>query len=360
MTRQGNVRMPLRSCTVAAALVALLTLALATPAHAAGPKLVAPQDTYDFGHVTQGDAVPFTFTLRNDGDQELVITNVRPSCGCTAALASSDRVPPGGEATVTGEVKSATLQDRIAKTVTVESNDPTTPRLTLTVTGVVDVPFHVEPQYLHFGQVREGTGAEQTVTLTVNDPAKLPVTIEKIETNHPQLSAEVAPRAGEDPPRQFDITVRVSPDAPRGIIASPLVIHLAGEKNTLRVATYADIVGSVALYPQRVSLGLVEPGQTVMRRFVAMSPVDQAFSITDVTTDLPGSKVTWAPIQETPERVRITLTVDGSALKPGQIKGTLTVKTNAADSPVLTAELIGLVPEPPQAQAEPAATPGAS
>lgn len=328
-------------------------------ASAAGPRLVASEPKYDFGEIAQGAEVPFSFQLQNQGDAPLQIQDVRPSCGCTAALISANVVPPGGTATIEGEVKTAGLQDRIAKTITVTSNDPSTPRLTLTVTGVVTVPFHLEPRYVNFGQLKDGAGGEQRVVLSIKDTAKLPVTIEKTETSNPHVTMTVTPRAGTTPPDVFDITVNVLPDAPQGVLAAPLLVHLAGEAEPLRLSMYADVVGSVALYPSTVPLGLMEPGQSVVRTFVAMSPTETAFTVTDAQSDLPGSTVVVSPLPSAPQRVQITVTVDGSALPPGRINGTLTVYTDAPDAQVLTARLVGVVREPP-ASTVPALEPAGS
>ncbi|MDP4151692.1 MAG: DUF1573 domain-containing protein [Bacteroidota bacterium] len=51
----------------------------------------------DFGSIQEGQKLEVTFRFKNSGDKPLVISQVRPSCGCTVAEQPKDPVPPGGE-----------------------------------------------------------------------------------------------------------------------------------------------------------------------------------------------------------------------------------------------------------------------
>jgi hypothetical protein len=50
-----------------------------------GPSIEFDSLEFDFGTITQGDMVECEFTFTSDGSHPLVITQVRPSCGCTVA-----------------------------------------------------------------------------------------------------------------------------------------------------------------------------------------------------------------------------------------------------------------------------------
>ena len=54
-------------------------------------------ESFDFGEITQGDTVSHTFTFKNVGTQPLKISNIKPSCGCTAPNWTQELVPPGAE-----------------------------------------------------------------------------------------------------------------------------------------------------------------------------------------------------------------------------------------------------------------------
>lgn len=52
-------------------------------------------ETYDFGELNEGDEAKAEFVFVNNGTEPIVITNVRPSCGCTTPYYSKDPVEPG-------------------------------------------------------------------------------------------------------------------------------------------------------------------------------------------------------------------------------------------------------------------------
>jgi hypothetical protein len=51
----------------------------------------------DFGTIPEGQKVDVSFRFRNAGTSPLVITQVRPSCGCTIADQPKEPIAPGAE-----------------------------------------------------------------------------------------------------------------------------------------------------------------------------------------------------------------------------------------------------------------------
>jgi archaellum component FlaG (FlaF/FlaG flagellin family) len=93
---------------------------------------------YDFGEVTEGKQVKYTFKFKNTGDQNLVLINVKGSCGCTVPEEWPKNPIAPGE---TGEIKvnfdSQGRVGNVRKNVRVEAN--TNPSLNiLTLTGIVN------------------------------------------------------------------------------------------------------------------------------------------------------------------------------------------------------------------------------
>lgn len=52
-------------------------------------------EVYDFGQLKEGDDAKAEFVFKNTGTEPIVITNVRPSCGCTTPYYSKEPVAPG-------------------------------------------------------------------------------------------------------------------------------------------------------------------------------------------------------------------------------------------------------------------------
>ena len=89
--------------------------------------------SYDFGNIKQGEKKEYTFELTNKGKRELVIRNIRSSCGCTAVSPSKNVIAPGEMAPVKVVFDSTGKKGRQSKSVTVITNDPKNSTSTLRI-----------------------------------------------------------------------------------------------------------------------------------------------------------------------------------------------------------------------------------
>jgi hypothetical protein len=64
------------------------------------PQIAFKETVFDFGKVEQGDQVNHLFRFTNQGGRDLRIESVKTSCGCTAAVISSEVTTPGSEGTI--------------------------------------------------------------------------------------------------------------------------------------------------------------------------------------------------------------------------------------------------------------------
>lgn len=95
------------------------------------------ESAHDFGEMKQGNKKEHTFMLSNDGKSELVIRNIRSSCGCTAVAPSTKVIAPGESAPIKVTFDSRGKRGRQSKSITVITNDPKTPTTRLRVSSNV-------------------------------------------------------------------------------------------------------------------------------------------------------------------------------------------------------------------------------
>lgn len=112
----------------------LLGLALAGAAQEAqeeapvsGPKIYFAETSHEFGDIIQGDKVEHTFTFENTGNEPLILTDVRTTCGCTAPEWPKTPVAPGASAELKVVFNSAGKMGVQTKTITVMSNAVNSP-----------------------------------------------------------------------------------------------------------------------------------------------------------------------------------------------------------------------------------------
>lgn len=79
-------------------------------------------DMHDFGEVTEGEKVSFSFKFTNTGKGPLVITGIASSCGCTVGEYTHDTIKSGKQGDVTVSFDSWKRVGFQQKSVTVNSN----------------------------------------------------------------------------------------------------------------------------------------------------------------------------------------------------------------------------------------------
>ena len=104
-----------------------------------GPKIQFVKDVYDFGNIYVGsghDAIA-EFKFVNTGNEPLVLTNVKTSCGCTAPYWQKDPVLPGDTGKISLKYNNVQSPNTINKSATVQSNATNNPTIVIRITGTV-------------------------------------------------------------------------------------------------------------------------------------------------------------------------------------------------------------------------------
>jgi hypothetical protein len=116
---------------------------------AGSPKIEFNKTNFDCGQVLEGkqDKLQASFSVKNTGDATLVLSSVRPGCGCTVVKYDS-LIQPGKSSAITATVNIANYPaGAISKSITVTSNAANTPTQKLTI-GAVVVPVIVASEQL--------------------------------------------------------------------------------------------------------------------------------------------------------------------------------------------------------------------
>jgi hypothetical protein len=100
------------------------------------PIAVIENNVFDFGNVVEGDVVKHDFKLTNNGKTDLLVRNVKASCGCTA-VKNENVVKPGKTIDLKVDFNSRGKRGRQNKSVTVITNDPINSTLVLRIMGNV-------------------------------------------------------------------------------------------------------------------------------------------------------------------------------------------------------------------------------
>ncbi len=89
-----------------------------------GPTTVMSFDAteFDFGTVDEGEKVSHTYSFKNTGDEPLILSNAKGSCGCTVPKWPKEPIPPGEDGTIIVEFNSKNKKGKRNQKVTITAN----------------------------------------------------------------------------------------------------------------------------------------------------------------------------------------------------------------------------------------------
>ena len=100
------------------------------------PEFSFKKETHDFGNITEGEKIAYSFSFTNTGNADLVISSATATCGCTVPEYPREPIAPGKGGVINVIFDSTGKDGYQRKEVYVVSN--TVPnRKTLTITGTV-------------------------------------------------------------------------------------------------------------------------------------------------------------------------------------------------------------------------------
>ena len=309
----------------------------------AAPKIEIAQETKEMGTVPKGQLIETDFIIKNVGGSDLVITDARPSCGCT--VSSFDKlIKPGAEGKVHTSVDTKSFSGPISKSVLVVSNDPDRPQMNLFVKALVKPFVDVAPQaYVRFSVVK-GDPASQDVVLISEEKGFKPTVA---ETAQPYVKAEVSPAGDKDkiagrPGEQYKLAISVTPDAPEGLLNAPVRLTTGvAQQPTLEIPVSGIVRPRVSVTPITVNFGNFTPSKDPITRNIVVTnnKPGTPVKVTKAEVSVPGFMTDVVPTQE---GVSYTVVVKASdKVKKGAVDGKVTLYTSDKEKGVIEIPLKG-------------------
>jgi len=215
-------------------LLGLILVQAVVIGQAVGPQIDCPENLFDFGDITEGEVVTHEFEIFNSGDEDLVISQVKASCGCTAAQPDKDVLKSGESTKVNVTFNSARRFGTQKKYVYVFSNDKINPqyRLAFTVnilkkdevsSSTIDSPRLAIANKKHdFGDVVEGRKVDLNVQLK-NNGSKL-LNIEEVKSSC-GCTATLLSKNELKPGESTNLKIELDTSGRKGRLSRTVTIH---------------------------------------------------------------------------------------------------------------------------------------
>lgn len=269
----------------------------------AEPRIVCDQPTFDFGSRDASEVVGHTFKLKNSGTTNLVISAIRPACGCTAANLTRQTIPPGESAELSTRLTLAGRSGELHKTILVESNDPANPAIKLVLVGKTTEDFEIAPAVLTLRQSSLGQSPTRTVHIKSKEK---PFRISQVIASDPSIHIRADPMP-DGSSYQISATFEKTPS--ENPLPSQIIVHTDNSRMPpLIIPTKTILFKKILFAPDMI---LLKAGEENLKKQIILKSADGSpLEIVDIMKPDPQIKVDYSAHQGI-----ITLTLRGLKTK---------------------------------------------
>jgi hypothetical protein len=306
------------------------------------PKIQFDETVYDFGATSQVTTVSGIFHFKNTGDGILKVDPPKPSCGCTAAQVMPDTLPPGTTGIIPFTLNLGFNRGTLVKHITVHSNDPLTPEVSLTITVDYTPLYNLDPLAISPNIAFGVTETNATTTLTRTDGK--PLQIVRLEPSQPWIKATVEPGGGPDA-TNAQIHVTVQRDGPPHRFNEYVRIYTASDSNSpaSSIYLYGEVLGEVSVIPESLYWSVTDSGNAgtpqtqATQRISIRSASGQPIELKNPQSTIKGLKVELLPL-EAGKEYELVARLDN--VPASTVSGNVSFETSVATQPRIEVPVI--------------------
>lgn len=284
----------------------------------------ADQRTHDFGTVARSAKTEHRFAITNIYPQDMHISGIRASCGCTTPIVETDWIKPGETGSILARFNTGTFTGQKQATLTVSIDRPVHTELQLNVRGYIRSDIVFNPGEVNYGSVEEG--AEKGLEIGLDYAGKSDWKVLTIAPTEPYLKARFEEVSRSNGRVQYKIFADLQSNAPVGLINSQIVLETNDLRlKTVPLAVLGEVQPLLQVSPQSLALGAIKLGETIEQRFVLRSHKD--FRLIDIQAENMEVRFEPAAASRKVHFISVKLTPNFSTTD-GEIHSALQFKTD--------------------------------
>ncbi len=205
----------------------------ASPVKLTKARIKFDETDFDFGSLAKGAKVTHNYWFSNEGKDTLIVTKVKPTCGCTSTKKEQIVVPPGGRSSIDVIFDSGRFNGRVTKGIRVECNDDLNPFLELRFKANINNPLQIiesSPLEADFKEVAKGKKAEMKLSLTNIDSTAMNLVL--IETPSPDFIKVTLGNKTLKPKQSTDLKIELNKSIAEGPFASSVTLQAEGRPDS--------------------------------------------------------------------------------------------------------------------------------
>jgi hypothetical protein len=293
--------------------------------------------SHDFGVVARGAKVEYKIPIENKYEEDVHITSVRSSCGCTTPKVDKKLIKTWEKAELSLIVDTRTFLGRREATITITFDQPFPAEVQVHVYAYIRSDVVVQPGVVQFGTVSQGIAMKQRVTVTY--AGRSDWKIDRVESACPYLEGQVKEVSRADGQVKYELWTILKADAPVGYIQDQIfLITDDPDQRSSRVPVPVEgIIAStsaLSIRPSPLFLGIVDAGQSITKPLVIQGKTP--FNIISVTSSDPHFKFKKPDGSKTAQLLPITFTADEAT---GKFTGKIHIETDFPNSKPLDVDV---------------------
>lgn len=303
-----------------------------------GPSISFDEMRHDFGSIYEGAEVRHTFKFTNVGDEPLIISRVKSSCGCTVAKEPKDPVAPGAESEIEVVFNSAKRFGEQKKDISVFTNDPKRPMQKLRIETVVIRQFWIDPARIYLGSLTKSQDLESK-TLKVYWSDEIDLNVTNIKTSDDTI--KVSQKPFEDAKgKGVELTVDFGKasaltgpaQGPMQRISQVITVETDNEQfKSNNIAITGNIIPEITIRPRVLSFGVLsKTSKPVTKKLIVTAAKDFDLLPPTVDSDLGYLSFDIKEIRAK-KQYQIVATLDPSGAPEGQFRKNINIRTNSEE-----------------------------
>ncbi len=236
------------------------------------------ESSHDFGVVAKGADTRFVIKVTNLYEEQVLISAVSSSCGCTSARMLDNTLDSLEESGLELVVDTKRFSHEKNPTVTVNIAKPFPAVVKIPVKVYIRTDVVLTPGAANFGRIDEGAGKSMTIDLAYAGRPNW--NLRGVESPDRYVSATLSEASRLGGTVNYRITVKLDPSLPQGPVRSQLFLMTDDVQNPrIPVLVEGDVVPEFAVNPEVVSFGILTAGKPGTQNVVVRAGSGRPFSI---------------------------------------------------------------------------------
>ena len=245
----------------------IMTCGAATAAAQEWAEKMFKDKTHEFGSVARAANVEYAFEMVNPYKEDIHVSGVRASCGCTLPRIQKDTLKSWEKGAIIAEFNTRSFSGQRGARITVTIDKPFYAEVQLQVHGYIRTDIVVDPGQVALGQVPTGTGAERSVT--IDYAGRSDWQILGVEPNSPYLHADVTEVSRQNGRVAYKLAVSLDKSAPPGYLADEVILRTNDRRSPqFPVKVEGYVLADLTVSPSSLMLGILQPGQKITKQIV--------------------------------------------------------------------------------------------